>query len=205
MQVAHRVRHLGPDLTRPQAVRKGTRALPVGGKDSFHCLEEAPHKLHVLLRHRLLRQPHRFEGLRVIPEELLVDDPALAHRRDACELHVRLRAMADAAPGEPCDDSIGHVDEADHFKGVSVPGLAHLHELAHEPLPAHERPRLRPTFRGSRDDIGVLQLTKGIHVSRVPRFEGGSHYLHVLPRHRVAVSPSLRSRRERLAPRAPLP
>ena len=93
--------------------------------------------------------------------------------------------MADAAPGEPCDDSIGQVDEADHFKGVSVPGLAHLLELAHEPLPTHERPRLRPTFRGSRDDIGVLQLTKGIHVSRVPRFEGGSHDLHVLLRHRL--------------------
>jgi len=40
----------------------------------------------------LLRQPHGFEGLRVIPEVLPVHDPALAHGNDLRHLQVSLRA-----------------------------------------------------------------------------------------------------------------
>jgi NAD(P)-dependent dehydrogenase (short-subunit alcohol dehydrogenase family) len=42
--------------------------------------------------------PGGFEGLRVIPEELLGDDPAVAHRNDVRQLDVRLRAPAYATP-----------------------------------------------------------------------------------------------------------
>ena len=41
-------------------------------------LEGPPHDLHVLLRHRLLREPEGFEGLLVIAEQLDSDDLVLA-------------------------------------------------------------------------------------------------------------------------------
>src|ERR1051326_2560840 len=88
--------------------------------------------LHVLLRHRLLRQTDRFEGLRVVPEELLVEDPALAHGEDDRQLHIRLRALACATVDMPHDHSVGGVDEvADRFQCVGVPRTAELLPLAH--------------------------------------------------------------------------
>ena len=106
----------------------------------------------------------------MIPEELLVDDPALAHREDIRQLDVRLRALAYPTPDLPHDNSVAGVDEvADRFHGVGIPGFADLLPLAHDRLPTHERPRLRPTLRRSHDDVGVVQLTKGVHVSRIPR------------------------------------
>jgi hypothetical protein len=41
----------------------------------------------------LLRQPHGFEGFRVVPEDLGVEDPSLAQRVDGAELHARLAAL----------------------------------------------------------------------------------------------------------------
>src|SRR3954462_14377927 len=94
----------------------------------------------------LLRQPQGFEGLRVIPEELLVDDLAPAHHKDVCDLHVHLRAIACGdAPGLPHGNSVAGIDEvADRFHYVGVPGFADVLPLAHDRVPAYERPRLRP-------------------------------------------------------------
>ena len=39
----------------------------------------------------------------------------------------------------------------------------------HEGLPTYERPRLRPSLRGPRDDVGGVAAHEGHHVSRVPR------------------------------------
>ena len=87
----------------------------------------------------------------------MVEDPALAHREDERQLHVRLRAVACATPDVPHDDSVAGVDEvADRFRGVGVPGLAELLELAHDGLPTYVGPRLRPTLRGPHDDVGVV-------------------------------------------------
>ena len=44
---------------------------------ALNCLCPAPDCLHVLLRHRLLRQPHGFEGSGFLPERLPPDDPAI--------------------------------------------------------------------------------------------------------------------------------
>src|SRR5689334_14302451 len=41
----------------------------------------------------LLRQPHGFEGLGVVPEEIDRDDPAVPDRGDSREFHVHLRAL----------------------------------------------------------------------------------------------------------------
>jgi hypothetical protein len=88
-------------------------------------------------------------------------------------------------PDEPHDNSVADVDEvADRFQGVGVEGLALLFPLPHEGLPTYPRPRLRPIHRGSHDDVGVIKLTEGIHVSCVPCVEPGLHDLHVLLRHR---------------------
>ena len=44
--------------------------------------EGLAHDLHVLLRHRLLRQAHRFEGIIIIEEELFENDATMADRAD---------------------------------------------------------------------------------------------------------------------------
>src|SRR5215204_5590566 len=54
---------------------------------------------------------------------------------------------------------------------------------------AEVRPRLPPIRIHPQDAVGVVQLTKGIHVARVPRLEGGPHDLDVLLRHRLLPQP----------------
>ena len=56
--------------------------LYVAGVERLHGAAMA---IHVLLRYRL-RQTHRVEGFLVVPEELHVDDLALALRRDGRQL-----------------------------------------------------------------------------------------------------------------------
>src|SRR5262249_32747953 len=51
---------------------------------------------HILLRHRLLLQPHRSEGLLVVEVELHPRDPALAPRIDTGEARRRANATRDA-------------------------------------------------------------------------------------------------------------
>src|SRR5207249_3487917 len=84
---------------------KGVEVAPVEGVNG------SADKVHVLLRHGLLRQPQGFEGLGVIPEELNAEDPALAYRENTRELHARLRALARATPDEPHENMVGGVDE----------------------------------------------------------------------------------------------
>src|SRR5207248_3771022 len=43
-------------------------------------VERRLHYIHALLRHRLLLQPHGFEGLRVVPDVLDYEEPAFAYR-----------------------------------------------------------------------------------------------------------------------------
>src|SRR5436190_2224067 len=108
-------------------------SLGVTSVERFYC---RPHDLHVLLRHRLLREPHGFEGLSVVPEELHAEHLSLPERVDAGQLHARLRAVAHATPDEPHDNSVGGVEEVgDRFQGVGVKGLALLLPLAHDSLP----------------------------------------------------------------------
>ena len=132
----------------------------------------------------LLGQPSSFESLGVIPEELQVDDPAIAQREDVRRLDVRLRALADATPDLPDENSVCGPDEVtDRFHRVRIPGRAELVPFAHERLPADERPGLGPALRGPRHHVGVEELTEGVHVSLVPRLVGGPDYLDVLLRH----------------------
>ena len=88
-------------------------------------------------------------------------------------------------PDEPHGNSVANVGEvADQFQGVGIPSVAELLDEAHDGLPTHLRPRLRPTVRVPHDGVRVEQLTPGIHVPSVPRLEVGPHDLHVLLRHR---------------------
>src|SRR5438874_5410164 len=67
-------------------VDDGDVEVPVGeALDSlwvFDCLGRRADHFHVLLRHRLLRQTDGLEGLGVIPEVLVEDDPPVSNRRD---------------------------------------------------------------------------------------------------------------------------
>jgi hypothetical protein len=129
----------------------------------------------------LLRQPHGFKGLRVIPEELLAEDLALANRVDAGHLHVRVRTAAHTTPDESHSDSVADIDGMlDQLQLIGVAGVALSLLLPHNRIPTYRRSRLRPVRRSSHDDIRVIQLTNGIHVPRVPRLEERPHNLHVL-------------------------
>src|SRR3954465_2574372 len=91
----------------------------------------------------------------------------------------------------PHDNSVGSIDEvANRLQCVVVPGLADLLELAHDRVPTHEWALFRPTLGGPHDGVWVVQLTKRVHVARVPRIEGCSCNLHVLLRHRYSRSPT---------------
>src|SRR5207248_10224941 len=112
-------------------------------------------------------------------------------REDERSLQVQVRAVARATPDVSHGDSVARVDEvADRYQGVGIPGAAELLVKAHGGLATYVWPRLRPTLRGPHDDVGVVKLTKCIHVRRVPHLEQGSHDLHVLVRN--TASPSLR-------------
>src|SRR4051794_15964645 len=94
---------------------------------------------------RLLLQPPGFEGFGVIPDVLVSEDPALAHRVDGRELDIRLRTAAYATPDNPEDNSIADIDEvADRLQAVGAPGIADLLKPAHDRVPTDERSRLRP-------------------------------------------------------------
>src|SRR3954454_23311385 len=94
----------------------------------------------------LLRQPHGFEGLRMVREELHTEDLALAQGVDVRVLHVGLGATAFATPDEPRRNAVANIDEvADLFKGVGIPRVAELLDLAPDRLPTYVGSRLRPT------------------------------------------------------------
>jgi hypothetical protein len=98
--------------------------------------------------------------------------------------------MAFTTPTQPDGNSLASVDEvAEQFKCVVIKGLAELLPLAHDRIATYERPRLRPALRGPHDDAGVVRLTKGLHVLRIPSREADSHDLHVLLRHRLLLQP----------------
>src|SRR6185295_1944481 len=78
----------------------------------------------------LYGEAENFEGLCVVPEELLVNGPALAHRGDHRQLQVRPRAMACATPDVSHRNPVAGFEEiTDHFQAVGIPGLAVLDEL----------------------------------------------------------------------------
>src|SRR4029078_7353271 len=134
----------------------------------------------------LLRQPHGFEGPRMTYEVLLVEDPTVAYRVDDRKLQIYLGSSAYAPPGDSHDNSVAGVDElTDCFDGVGVPRLSQLLELAHDCVSTAIRPLLPPILIHPHDGVRVVQLTKGIHVTGVPRLEHGPHDLHVLLRHRL--------------------
>ena len=76
-----------------------------------HRIEGAADYLHVLLRHRLLLQPHGFEGLLVVEEVLSKDDAAVAvgvHLRPA-QLLFDAAALSARVPAPAGEDSISEV------------------------------------------------------------------------------------------------
>ena len=58
-------------------VNRSERIVQLVGLLDVRRLKDSAHDLHVLLRHRLLLQPHGFEGLLVLQEELGEDEAAL--------------------------------------------------------------------------------------------------------------------------------
>ena len=116
----------------------------------------------------LLRQPHGFERLGVIPEELRAEDPALAQRSDASQLNGRLRAVTCAAPHDPHCNSVADVNEvADQFQCVVVPGSTELLPLAHDRIPTYEGAGLGPPLRTPQN--GCYDLATSVGCAAGPR------------------------------------
>ena len=122
----------------------------------------------------------------MIPEVLDREDPALADRLEHRHFHIGLWSLSLPPPKDSHGNPVANVDEiTDRLDGVALPCLAHLRELAHDRLSAEVRAWLRPTLNHPDDHVGVIRLTDGIHVPRVPSLESGPHDLHVLLRHRL--------------------
>src|SRR2546428_8273602 len=139
--------HRSPGEQSPRSAQKYALTCPQNGR--FHPARVTTDgSSWPLLRHRLLREAHGFEGLRVIPEPLLIEDPAITHHKDVCDLQVHLRAVDCCdTPYVPHGNAVAGVDEvADRFHYVGVPGFADVLPLAHDRLPAYPRSRLRPTL-----------------------------------------------------------
>jgi hypothetical protein len=99
--------------------------------------------------------------------------------------------VARATPDVSHGDSVARVDEvADRYPGVGIPGVAELLVKTHDGLAPYVGPRLRPILHGPHDDVGIVKLTKCVHVPRVPRLEESTHDFHVLLRN--TPSPALR-------------
>src|SRR3954447_21281288 len=93
-------------------------------------------------------------------------------------------------PDKPHDYAVSAVNEvADRFQGVGVPGAAELLDKTHYRLWTGIRPRLRPILSRVPDYVRGKEVSPRIHVSRVPRFERGSHDLNVFLRHRLRSIP----------------
>src|SRR5262245_21610977 len=109
----------------------------------------------------LLRQPHCFEGLRVITEELHPLDLPISHREDPG----KVRGDIDAAT-LPCTSPIAPDKHSIHSKGASllnlptnaVPGLADLVQPGSEGLHPVERLGLREYGAiGNGLDVGCVE------------------------------------------------
>jgi hypothetical protein len=128
----------------------------------------------------------------VVPEELLQRNAAVANRVDDGQLHPRLWAAANPPVDVPYEHMVRDVDEVfNRFERLVVPRATNLLKVAHDRVATNVRSRLWPALRRSQDDVGLVQLTKGFHVSGVPCIEGGSRDLHVLLRHRPRSIPQL--------------
>src|SRR5205823_13062442 len=92
----------------PQEVRTWTPRETVNGRAPHATTDprrsavrvDRAHEVQVR-RHRLSRQAHGFEGLAVIPEVLVADDPPVSNRGDMSDLHARSESSTGRVPREP--------------------------------------------------------------------------------------------------------
>ena len=174
---------LHPAAQQPQRPNEG------GGDER----DEEPCRHTRSLATRLLRQPHGFEGLCVIPEVLLVDDFAPAQREDERRRHVHVRAAPEPTPGVPYENVVRDLDEVCvRFNRIEVLGFAKSLEEPHHGLATYIRSRLRPIRDRLHDDIRVVHFTEAIHVPGVPCVEHFLDDLHVLLRNTRSPARKLR-------------
>src|SRR5829696_1366616 len=162
-------------------------------------LEPAHHDLHVLLRHRLLRQPDGFEGVRGIEVGPRSNDAASFQLVDDGELqlHRHPASLAGRPLPQQADNAIiARVDQLLYLQRPTVEVLGpHAHELD-EPITTAIA-RGRPGDLGRRYPLGVLtdcsRIETGTKLAalhpRQERFEQPPRHLHVLLRHRPPSIP----------------
>ena len=105
---------------------------------SMERVEDSPHDLHVLLRHRLLREPGGFEGLASVEEPARSCGPTVPIMSSSGLRH------HPAARPRPCREDLDAVPQVDHSELESelLRALDHvLEELADPPRP-RDRPRV---------------------------------------------------------------
>src|SRR5215211_7329151 len=151
-------------------------------------------ELHVLLRHRLLPQPHGFEGLSFLQEQPPFRDFPVLQGEQERELHLHLDAALPAAAALPGsnDDLVGRVSEyPDALDTVLIPLLRPERErLAHTGVSVLLHGGGVQQLGGLRDhDVLVEGPQDAFEVASAEGIEGPNNDLHVLLRHRLLRQP----------------
>src|SRR5829696_12435 len=146
---------------------------------------DAPHDLHVLLRHRLLRKPGRFEGLRPVDVAHAFNAPTAFEREEMRNRHVHLdpAGPADRAGMEECDDAVAYVEEV---LGLVSEGRPLLGERSQVLADAGVTPNWLASERGQVRmplDLRVTFPDDGLYVSAVASVVQPPSRFHVLLRH----------------------
>src|SRR2546423_6791938 len=161
--------------------------------------DDAAHNVHVLLRHRLLRQPHGFEGLRLAHVELLMDHQSVLERIDPSALPERdldARGASAHLQVEQLNYAIPRIDQL-IIESHGLPGGQPLLPEPHNGISASIDPgeiqyrRLACVQFDSRvPDLGDLgEHAAPVVLARTSEefFDGPAHGLHVLLRHRLLL------------------
>src|SRR5215204_7062782 len=146
----------------------------------------------VLLRHRLLPQPHGFEGLLRTVVYLPPPDFPVTHARDLGEgVRTNLGSAGYALATDAChdDDIVPGVDQLFHLQTEALEVVGPCRPEGADSVAAEVTVLIRYDVRGSPFDVLVHVLERRIPVAGVERFDTPPHQVDVLLRHRPPSIP----------------
>src|SRR5215207_11697016 len=146
----------------------------------------------VLLRHRLLPQPHGFEGLLRTVVYLPPPDFPVSHARDLGEgVRTNLGSAGYALATDAChdDDIVPGVDQLFHFQTEALEVVGPCRPEGADSVAAEVTVLIRYDVRGSPFDVLVHVLERRIPVAGVERFDTPPHQVDVLLGHRPPSIP----------------
>src|SRR6185437_11459456 len=153
-------------------------------------LSGAPGKRHALLRHRLLREPHGFEGFKRLVEPREPNDLAVTNVEHVATLDIDLDTAADAACDRPRPHRhpVACLVKLERLEPTGWVDVADVLGSDREPLVAPARPGLDGIRRVDVLDVWVHHCGHYAEAILVPGVIESLHQLHVL-RHRPTRVP----------------